>query len=208
MRWPSEQQGQPQEVHCTNMQGSCVCQNGAATRLYTKKNPRDMVIGVLIAGETVVIFWKSCATEMSPNICQFMISQSMHDENSLPGWCFKGDLWSAFWLWHRCAKIMRAQKSSHAGAGELMGDADITAIRRDKLYWDILQSLHFGLAGFLSYWTALLLSHIVSDKNTSGEVVKGKYVSWTLKCNERCKMDKLAKRVLMCASIYSVQIWP
>lgn len=87
-----------------------------------KKNPRDMVIGVLIAGETVVIFWRSCATEMSPNICQFMISQSMHDENSLPGWCFKGDLWGAFWLWHRCAKIMRAQKSSHAGAGELMGD--------------------------------------------------------------------------------------
>jgi len=58
-----------------------------------KKNPRDMVIGVLIAGETVVIFWRSRATEMSPNICQFMISQSMHDENSLPGWCFKGDLW-------------------------------------------------------------------------------------------------------------------
>jgi hypothetical protein len=37
LRSPSKQQGQPQEVHCTNMQGACVCQNGAATQLYTKE---------------------------------------------------------------------------------------------------------------------------------------------------------------------------
>jgi hypothetical protein len=176
-----------------------------------KKNPRDMVIGVLIAGETVVIFWRSRATEMSPNICQFMMrTHSLVDvSREICGVRFDYDI-EVLKSWG-CRKAHMLEQGNWwviLANWCLMGDADISAICRDKLYWDILQSLHFGFAGFLSYWTALLLSLIVSDKNISGEVVIGKYVSWTLKYNERCKMDKLAKRVLMCAPIYSVQIWP